>query len=291
MAVVATHVRQHRRRLAVTYGAVVVENTFELLYPFAIGLAVDGLLDDSWAGVAVFVSISLVHTLVSVARQWFDTRSFNRLFAEMASDLVEEQRADGVETTAIVARTVLAGDYVEFLERDVPMAIAALFAVVGSLVMLFLYDPVIGGVAAVVAVPVALLNAGLVRRSGRVYRTLNDQGELEVHVIETAPVDDVRRHYRLLARHWNRLSDAEAVSWGLVEVLAVGLAVVALVRAADAGTDVGAIFATIAYVWSYTAGFDEVPGVLQRMSNLGDIRRRLDAVVASDGSIDDTTDV
>jgi len=39
-------------------------------------------------------------------------------------------------------------------------------------------------------------------------------------------------------------------------------------------------------VWSYLGGFDQVPGVLQRMSNLGDIRRRLDGTATD--PIDDT---
>jgi hypothetical protein len=50
---VSAHVRPHRRMLAVSYGAAVVENTFELLYPFTIGLAVDRLLNGSWGGVTV----------------------------------------------------------------------------------------------------------------------------------------------------------------------------------------------------------------------------------------------
>jgi hypothetical protein len=264
--------------MAITYSAVVLENAFELLYPFAIGLAVDGLLDDSWTGVIVFVSISLTHTAVGVARQWYDTRSFNRLWADMATDLVARQRADGVSTTTVAARAALVGEYVEFLERDVPLAIGAAFAVFGSLVMIFVYDPIIGIAAALVGIPVVLLNRRLVRRSGRVYRTINDESELEVNLIEGGQVEDVRHHYHLLGRHWNRLSDNEAASWGIVDVIAVGLAVFALVRASDATFEVGAIFATIAYVWAYIAGFDEVPGVLQRLSNLPDIRRRIDAI-------------
>jgi len=46
-------------------------------------------------------------------------------------------------------------------------------------------------------------------------------------------------------------------------------------RVTGTSEEVGTIFAIIAYVWSYIGGFDQVPGVLQRMSNLGDIRRRL----------------
>lgn len=283
MGIVSTHLRRHRGRLAVTYSGVVVENTLELLYPWAIGLAVDGLLDDSSTGIAVFVSISLAHTALAVARQWFDTRSFNRLYSDLASDLVELQRADGVATTSVVARASLAGEFVEFLEHDVAAAIAAAFAVVGSLVMLVFYDPLLGAVAALVAGPVALLNRRLVRHSGRIYRRLNDQSELEVSLIDAGSSTDVRRHFRLVARQWIRLSDAETTSWGLVDLIALGLAVFALVRTTRTAVEVGTIFAVIAYVWAYLGGFDQVPSVLQRMSNLGDIRRRLDLVRPAGG--------
>lgn len=258
----------------------IVENTFELLYPFAIGLAVDGLLDDSWTGVAVLVSITLAHIAVGAGRQVFDTRSFNRLYVDMASDLVERQRRDSVETSSVVARTVLAGDFVEFLERDVVAAIAAAFAAFGSLVMLFVYDPVVGFAAALLLVPVALVDSWLMRRSGRIYRGLNDLSENEVAAIERGRTHEVGRHFRLMAGHWNRLSDTEAVSWVVVELLAVGLVVFTLVRATDGAWEVGAIFAMIAYVWAYTTGFEAVPAVVQRMSNLPDIRRRLDAASA-----------
>ena len=72
MTFVSTRVRRRRRTLAVTYGLVSFENTFELLYPFAIGLAVNGLLDQTWTGVAVFAAISLSHTAVSFTRQRSD---------------------------------------------------------------------------------------------------------------------------------------------------------------------------------------------------------------------------
>jgi hypothetical protein len=74
------------------------------------------------------------------------------------------------------------------------------------------------------------------------------------------------------------------MSWGVVDLIGLGLSVFALVHITDNAAEVGTIFAVIAYVWAYLGGFDQVPGVLQRMSNLGDIRRRLD------GSISDTVD-
>lgn len=259
-----------------TYTAVVLENTFELLYPFAIGRAVDDLLDDSYRGVALFVAISLAHTSVAIARQWYDARSFNRLYADMSSALVEEQRSQGVATTSVAARIALIAEYVDFLQVAVAAAITAAFAVVGSLIMLFVYDLHLGLVAAALAIPVVLLNRRLLRRSRRIFVPLNDESEREVSTIESAAPKEVRRHFNIIARHWVRLSDAEAVSWGVVDLIGLGLSVFALIHITRSADDVGTIFAVIAYVWAYLGGFDQVPGVLQRMSNLGDIRRRLD---------------
>jgi hypothetical protein len=284
MAFTSSHIRRHRRSLAVTYAGVIVENTFELLYPFAIGLAVDDLLDDSYRGVGLFVAVSLAHTLVAVARQWHDARSFNRLYAEMSAALVDEQRTRGVATTSVAARIALVAEYVDFLQVAVVAAITAAFAVMGSLIMLFIYDIQLGAVAATVAVPVVLLNRRLVRRSERIFRPLNDESEREVSTIDTGSPTEVRRHFKVIARHWVRLSDAEAMSWGVVDLIGLGLSVFALVHITRNAGEVGTIFAVIAYVWAYLGGFDQVPGVLQRMSNLGDIRRRLD------GSISDTID-
>ena len=131
------------------------------------------------------------------------------MYAEFATDLVEDQRADGVATTSVVARTLLADECVDFLRSGVNAAIAAAFAVVGSLAMLFFYDPLLGLVAAAVAVPVALINRRLMRRSAGIYRALNDQSEREVSLIDAGSVKDVRRHFGVIAGHWNRLVVAQ----------------------------------------------------------------------------------
>ena len=81
-----------------------------------------------------------------------------------------------------------------------------------------------------------------------------------------------------MARQWGHLAGAETYSAGLMDLIMMGLALVAVVRATNTGTDVGAIFATLAYVWSYVDGLEPVPAIVTRVSHLSDIRRRLDDV-------------
>lgn len=276
MGIVDDHLAADRGRIRTCYGLVVGENLLDLLWPFAIGLTIDGLIDNTWAGVAVFVALSLGHTATSFIRQRYQTRTFNPLYADIAADLVAQQRAAGVDTASVSGRTELAAVYVDFLDGDIPLTITAAFTVVGSLVMLFLYDPLVEAAAALVAVPVVVLNRRLMTRSEGVYRELNDLAEIEVEVIGRGRPAESQRHFRIVGRRWVRLSDTEAASWGIVDVVAVALWLFTLVRVTSGTIDVGEIIAMIAYVAFYTASFDEVPGVLQRLTRLGDIKRRLD---------------
>jgi hypothetical protein len=272
---IEAHAAAARGRVRVGYALVSGENILSLLWPFAIGLAIDGLVDGRWLGLAFFIALALTHTAVGFARQRYQTRTFNRLYADIATDVVEQQRGAGVDMASVSGRTALAGEYVEFLEHDVPLAITAGFTIVGSLVMIFAYDPAVGVVAAAIAIPVVLINRWLMARSEVVFRDLNDLAEVEVDVIGRGRRTESLRHFGRISRQWVRLSDSEAASWGVVEVVAVGLWAFALVRAATGALDIGGIIALLAYVWFYTLGFDEVPGVLQRMTRQRDIKSRL----------------
>lgn len=258
----------------------VVSNTFELLYPFALGLAINGLLAGQPGGAIPFVVISLLHLALGLGQQWHDSRLFNELYASVATELVGRQREAGTPTTLVAARATLTDEYVTFLSDGVSAIMTAAFAVIGSLVMLFLYDVQLGVVAAAVAIPAALLNRWLMRRSGRIHRQANDEFEVEVSVIREGTASHVKQHFGVLAGYWNRLSDAEAATWGLTDLMALGLTVFALVRTTAVHDDVGMIFAVISYVIVYVGGFGQVPWVVQQMSSLADIRRRMDEIEA-----------
>lgn len=276
MGILDDHLAAAGRRIRLCYALTVGENVLDLLWPFAIGLAIDGLLDGTWTGVGAFVALLLTHTAVGFVRQRYQSRTFNPLYAGVAAELVARQRGAGVDMASVSGRTELVAEYIEFLDVDIPVSIAAGFTVVGSLGMLFVYDPLVGVVAAALAVPVTLLNRRLMARSGDIYRELNDLAEIEVDVIRRGHRNESRRHFGMVGRRWVRLSDTEAASWGIVEVLGVGLWVLTLVRVTSGTIEVGEVIAMIAYVAFYTAGFDEVPGVLQRLTRLRDIKRRLD---------------
>ena len=88
---------RHRLKLALTYTLTLVENALDVLYPFLTGVAIDALLAGAWSGVAPLLIAWTVHLFVGLFRHVYDTRVFTLVYANLASDLVERQRAQGAD--------------------------------------------------------------------------------------------------------------------------------------------------------------------------------------------------
>ncbi|GMA14162.1 hypothetical protein E5F05_02985 (plasmid) [Deinococcus metallilatus] len=272
--------RAYRPRILFTYALTLLENLFNLLYPFATGRAIDGLLRGSFLGLALFAGIWLAHSVTGVIRQRFDTRTFTRIYGEVAARVVLGQARQGRPTSQIVARSALAREFVDFFERDVPAVIGALVGFAGSLAMLLGYDRLTGLVCLALLLPVGLVSRRFARRALALHRGLNDELEREVDVLGRPGGGAVREHYRRLATWRVRLSDVEATGWGVLELFLIALAGFVIVRAVRLpGAQPGTIYAVIAYLWTYLDSLAGVPALGQQLARLRDIGQRLHGAV------------
>lgn len=265
-------------QIAVTYVVTLVENTFELMYPWAIGLAVDGLLDGRGAAALLpLLVMAGAHVLVGAGRHLYDTRLFAGIYAEVATATVLRQRRAGIGTAEIAARAIMAREFVDFFEREVPAMTTIAIGLVGGVAMLFVYDLQAGLTMAGLLLPVYAVNSIFGRRAATLNRGLNDEAEREVNVIAAGTPQTVAAHFRAVARWRVRLSDAEALTWSLVELLAIGAVLLVLLRATDLpGVGAGEIYAVLSYALRVLESLDEVPLIVQQVGRLLDIRRRIE---------------
>lgn len=276
--------------LTLTYALTLLENVFELLYPWAIGIAINGLLDGSDGGgywsLGALVGIWVAHIVSGFLRQRFDTRLFSMIYAGVASHTAVSQRAGGVSTSDVAARTDLAEEFVEFAEHQVPAGVLALFGLFGGMAMLYLYDFYAALIMTALIVPAALIFGIFGWRAFALNRCFNDQSEYEVSHIEAGRPRPLRRHFVALAKWRIRVSDAEAGSWSVMESITLIAVVVVLIRLTSIeAMTAGSIFAAVAYVLRIIDALDEVPELVGQLSRLLDGLHRLRAP-----DIDDSTD-
>lgn len=268
--------RLHGGRISLTYGLTLLENVFELLYPFVTGIAINGLVKGNYISLLPLALTWIVHTLSESLRQMYDTRTFSGIYSKLAARVVLEQTRLGVPTSQIIARSSLSREFVDFFEQDMPLTINATIGFVGTVGMLFWYDAQIGAYCLMILIPVIIINRRYGRFSLRLNQRLNDQLEREVDVLSGSKTDTVQQHYRLL-KHWRvKLSDAEAKNWGLTTLLMGGLVVLVLIRAVTLpNVEAGDIYTIVTYTMSFTYTMDEFPFLVQQVGRLKDIGYRI----------------
>ncbi len=270
--------RPFRRRIAFTYALTVVEDLLELAYPWATGLAINGLLAQDYRMIAPVMIAWVLHTAIGCGRQMYDTRLYTEVYNAIVIDTVLRQRRSGVEPTRVAARSAMSRELVTFFEKDMPVVLNTTVSIVGSAAVLFYYDLVIGAIAVLLFIPVAVINRSYMRRSLMLNEGLNNQLEHEVQVIAAAQEDAVARHFAVV-RGWRvKLSDADALNWTAIEGLSILVFLLVLLRVVHMpGADVGTIFAIFVYVWRLMEKLDLMPQIVQQLMRLKDIRRRIEA--------------
>ena len=270
----AEAIQPFRWRISLTYALTVIEDLLELSYPLATGLAINGLLSHDYRLAAPVMIAWMLHTAIGCGRQMYDTRLYTEVYNTIVIDTVLRQRQSGIEPTKVAARSAMSREFVTFFEKDMPVVLNTLVSIIGSAAILFYYDLVIGAVAALLFIPVAVINRTYMRRSLMLNEGLNNQLEQEVEVIEAAREGPVARHFAEV-RAWRvKLSD----NWTAIEGLSILVFLLVLLRVTYMpNADVGTIFAIFVYVWRLMEKLDMMPQIVQQLMRLKDIRRRIEA--------------
>jgi len=275
---------QARWRLAVTYGLFFVENVLRMAQPVVLGWAIDDLLNKSYKGLIAFVIQHVSFMTIGTIRQRYDTRVYSSLTTDMSTRMVQTQHESNVPISAIVARSAMSRQFIEFFDRQVPMVIRSLFSVIGAMICLTFFDYWVGLMCLGLLVPCTLFNSYYGKVTRRLNGKLHDELEREVIVIETGQVEPVREHYHNVAGWRIRLSDSEANNFAGMELFVLILIVGALVRVCTSGvTKPGEIQAVFRYVMIFVMGLDTIPQTVVAVSRLRDIARRMTAGPAAKG--------
>ena len=261
-------------KVAVTWVLTLLETGLWVVLPLLLGLTIDGLLSQDFDPFWQLCFVLALLVVVAVLRQLIDTRVFGTMRVELSQVLAERNR--GLSVSALNARVLMARELVDFLEQEMPVLMAAVVQLAASVVILFTYHWALA-VAAIVAGTVMLVVYGMFHgRFFRLNRAINTRAEKQVRILETRTGPAFGRHLRLL-RQWEvRLSDTEALVYGLIYAVLMALVLfnlgfTALVMAASAG----AIFAIVTYSWEFMDAAFNLPEALQQWSRLSEIIERI----------------
>ena len=269
-------VRGNGWRITLTYALLAIELALELSRPWLWGLAINALLIANINGLYLAAGQHVLAVTFGTIRRRFDTRTFARIYARLAADVVLDQHARSADISYIAARARLSRELVDFLERDLYALVQGAFYLIGAVTVIHSMDASVSLACVSLMLPVTLLNMRYAKLTLHLNRGLNDRIEKEVASLVKANAARVQRHFLALTRWRVRLSDADANNFLATEIFILALILFALWRfTGTPAADAGGIFASMSYVGMFLAALDNIPRLIEQTSKIRDVVRRL----------------
>lgn len=283
---------KHRGQLVFTYILFSLEMLGGLLRPFFLGMAINDLMKGSYEGL-IFLSAAHFLTLsVGTLRHMYDTRTYSAIYVSLVTKFLS-RRIYQKDVSKLSAHSTLAREFVDFLEFDLVYVIEAAYNILGSLVLMFFYDAKVVMLCLAVLVPVVLTSKLYGKKMKQLNRSKNDELENQVDVISHGNTRELKKHYNSL-RFWQiKISDQEAFNYGFMELLVmVVLGTSLLLTYKTSGTAIlaGNVVGIFFYVTNFAKGLETIPYMVQRLTSLSDITRRIE-LQSDDMPEDPSTDL
>lgn len=273
---IATLLRVFPGRISLTWGMTLFETGLMALIPLFIGFAIDGLLAGSALELFRLAGLMGVLIVVTVTRRIYDTRAYGTVRVELGK--AQAARSNDVSVSTLNARLGMGRELVDFLEETLPAAIAASVQLAVSVVILYAFSPVLALAGGIAALAMAGVYAIFHRRFYSLNGALNQQTERQVQILQKRKMTPTAEHLFRLRHFEVRLSDTEAVLYGAIFVVLMGLILFNLWFATiELNITVGATFSVISYSWEFVESALALPVTLQSWSRLSEIMRRLNS--------------
>ncbi len=163
-----------------------------------------------------WVLLFLINSSVGAFRRVYDTRTYTKMFANLSSDVVSRQLAQGEDLSKVAARSAMAWHNIEFFQYNVPEFLEQLIAVGGAVIALGLFDWRLTVVGSVLIVFVAVGSKYYMNSLSGIQSTLHDQYEDEFNVFGTREPAKIRSYYSNIADLEIKYSVRSTLSYGVV---------------------------------------------------------------------------
>lgn len=267
---------RHRKKLALTFLLVIAENLTYLLYPLLAGFAINAIMSGQALHAVLYAVMVFVMWVIGAARRSVDTRTFARIYAELAVPVIVAQRKENHSHSTVAARVALSREFVDFFEQHLPLLITSVASITGAAVMLLIIEFWTGMACVGILIAFGIFLPGFMRKNEALFRRLNDRLEKEVAFVSSASPFSLTKHYSVLARLRIGLSDREAAGYLIIGTVAALLFAMTILTMSWYGvSDAGHIYSVMTYMWMFAMSLDDGPQLLEKYSQLRDIGRRV----------------
>ncbi len=223
-----------------------------------------------------WVMLFLINSTLGAIRRIYDTRLYTKMFANLSSEVVARQLAQGEELSKVAARSSMAWHNIEFFQYNVPEFLEQVIAVSGAVIALGLFDWRLTVVGGALIICVTFGSRFYMRFVTKVQVALHDKYEDEYNTFATREPAKIRQYYTDIADLEIKQAQRSTISYSVIRVFLLFMFMTTLYISIDLDRfTIGALYSIVAYVWSFVTATEYVPYLSEKWVELKDASRRI----------------
>lgn len=242
--------------------------------PLLIGWSIDGLLNDDFYPFFWLIVTMALLLATGIFRRLLDTRAYGTMRVELGAAVAGNKKNRHLSATN--AQVDMSGELIDFLETEAPLLLTAIIHAIYSIAFLLTFHAVLAATATTAILASLLIYLLFGRHIFQLNGALNNQSEKQVAVLERTKGQDFRDHLSLLRWHRVRLSDLEALVYGLIFALLLSMLGFNL-WFATTQTDAspGQVFSIVVYSYEFIESAIMLPMALESLTRIAEITDRI----------------
>jgi len=266
---------------------VLIENVAWIIEPTFFGSLLDALIDHFYNKEAVnyytplfiWIFIYMVNVLGGTMSRLFSGRVYSKMYADIATRVIINSKKQGYAASKILARAELAREYIVFFKERLPEVSWQIFATGGGVIALFFYDWRIAAVAFFVIFPVILINNIYRRNVVTLQKNIHDTREDLYRLVDEKDTAKIHQYYHDMVPPQHKIAKWNSIDYAVIKVLLMIIFIVVLFICVDVDNfSTGKIYAVVAYIWTFIASTEYLPGLMESLTSVKDLSTRLKEV-------------
>jgi len=271
-------------QIALVLSFVLLENIAWIIEPTFFGKLLDAMIDKFYdkeqvnyiLPLVVWAIVYLLNVLGGTLHRFFSGSVYAKIHADTATNVITYAKKQGFPISLMFARAELAKEYIVFLKERLPEVTWQLSATFGAVFALFFYDWRIAAVAVVVILPIAFINNIYRKNVVTLQKELHDTREDQYKIFEAGDVSKIHEFYHSMVIPQTKIARWSSLDYVIIKVFLMIIFIVVLFIAVDVDKfSTGRIYAIVAYIWTFIASTDYIPGLMESMTAVRELNNRL----------------
>jgi ABC-type multidrug transport system fused ATPase/permease subunit len=280
--------KQFKFKIAIVLIFVLIENIAWIIEPTFFGVLLDALIDhftnkeefvSYYSPLIIWSLIYLLNVLGGTLSRLTSGRVYSRMYADIATRVILNSKKQGYPVPKILARAELAREYIVFFKERLPEVSWQFFATGGGVIALFFYDWRIAAVAFLVIFPVVYINNLYRKNVVTLQKDIHDTREDLYNLMEEKDPSVIHKYYHSMVPPQHKIAKWNSIDYAVIKVLLMFIFIGVLFICVDVDNfSTGKIYAIVAYIWTFIASTEYLPGLMESLTSVKDLSSRLKEV-------------